>query len=345
MTYGRELLLARALGAFREGRAAQWTPPPTGPTAERVEREENRAFKLGPFTTADRSTLLNLAAPREHALALARAKRLDEADASMKVAQLLLSLARLSIEGRAYAETMHQAAESYLSYQRGNYVDAHARMAMSIEATDRLATSWGDTDFIVCRRVDLAHNLMRVEMRRGLRTDAMRRGARLLEYIVGVQQEGARLDPRVSSEPPLDAGVSRILFDLIMGTIAELVAPLQAHEATALLSLLSRLRDHGTSPSPHASTWLDIRWAALENDPERFLTLAEPFLRAGRGRTPSLWYAVVLDLTRVYSALDLDDDLVAFDEMEHELRTGPRAPTCMRAASREATVLSAGNDV
>jgi hypothetical protein len=173
----------------------------------------------------------------------------------------------------------------------------------------------------------------------------MRRGARLLESIIGMQTESASLGSRASTDPPLDASVSRILFDLIVGTIAEVLAPLPPHEAIALLSFVTRVREHGTSPSPHAMTWLDIRSAALEDDPERFLRMAVPFLRAGRGRTPSLWYSVVLELARVYSVLDPDDDPAAFGEMEEELRTGPRAPACMRVPPREATALSDGNRV
>ena len=328
-------LAARAIDAFRMGRTVEWTSPPAGPTTERLEREEKRHFRFGPLTSADRATLATLSAPREHALALARARDLDRADASMKAAELLLALAHLASDARAYAETMHQAAVSYLEYQRGNYAAAQTRMQRSIEATDRLAAHWGDTDFIVCRRVDLAHNLMRVEMRRGSLEAAMQRGARLLRHILEVRCDQSSDGPGAPAEPAMDATVARILYDLVTGTASEIIAPLERGHANALFQLLPTPSYQIPSPSPGASMWWSVTQAALGPEPERFLREAAPFLRAGRGRTPSLWYSVTLDLIRIYRAIDPDDGLSAADELEAELETGPRVPERLRLIRRE----------
>jgi hypothetical protein len=315
--FSSEAVLDRILDAFTEGRAEEWTPPATGPTAERLGAEGQATLRLGRMTSADRSALLTLSAPREQALAFARLKQLENAERAMRLARLLLSLADLSKEGRAYADTMHRAAESYLLYQRHDYAAAFDRMVAALDATDRLAESWGNSPFIVCRRVDLAHNLMRVEMRRGAIGDAMERGTSLLRFVAS-----AALDGRIASA----------LFDLIIGTIAELVAPLPADQARTLLASLAWLQRLGTVPSRRAAEWLAIKTAALGDDPARFLEAALPFLRAGRGTTPVLWYAVALDLVRLHRTLVPDAAPDALDRIVVELASAPRVPPCMRPA-------------
>lgn len=330
---------ARILDAFREGRDAAWTPPASGPTAERVDAEKTSTLRMGRMSAADRSNLDTLSAPREQALALARLGRLDEAETQMRLARFLLSLSRMSPEGRAYARTMHEAAESYLSYQRRDYTDAYHRMVASLEATDRLAECWGDSEFIVCRRVDLGHNLMRVEMRRGDANAAMQRGALLLRSVCGAAAHEGRSALRVPGDSALDARVAMALVDLIIGTVAELVAPRSAREARALLSSLAWLPGQPTPSSPRAVQWLAVKDAALGDDPERFMRLALPFLRAGRGRNPTLWYAVALDLTRRFGASDVVAGSDALDEIVAELSTAPRVPASMRVARPVATTM------
>jgi hypothetical protein len=329
-----KMLSARILDAFRAGRAVEWSPPPTGPTAERVETEEKTKLQLGRMTAGDRAAIVALSAPREQALALARVSRLDEADTHMSLARFLLSLSRLSPEGRAYASTMHEAAESYLAYQRRDYASAYSRMIASLEATDRLADSWGNTEFIVCRRVDLAHNLMRVEMRRGATRDAMRRGTGLLQFVCRASAKSRHVESGEVTDASLHAFIATALFDLVMGTIAELVAPLPAHEARAVLSSLDWLQAPNAAPSPRAVEWLAIKNAALGADPERFVDAALPFLKAGRGKTATLWYAVALDLARLIETLDPVAGADALDEIAAELSTASRVPVSMRMSPR-----------
>ena len=306
-------LLSGALAAFRAGRDA-------GAGAQAAAGERRPAPQPGPLPAADRAQIDRLAVPRERALALARGGKLPAAAAQMQGARLLLSLARLSPAGAAYARTMHEAAESYLSYQHGDHADAYARMTAALDATERLAAAWGECEFIACRRIDLAHNLMRVEVRRGAAREAMRRGAGLLERIAG----GSR------GEDGMDPGIAAALFDLVAATTAELLAPLAAEDARDLLAPLARLRAQGGGPSPRAREWLALRAAAAEDDPRPFLRAAPSFLRAGRGSAPALWYSVALELLHLQRTLDPHGGSAAVEEIAAELAAGPRAPACMR---------------
>ena len=321
-------LLASALEAFREGRRVPWSPPQ--PTATQT-LYEGQIFRR--LTSADRNAIAILAGPRENALALARAGKPDDASASMTIARFLLSVARFSREGHEYARTLHNAAESYLSFRRGDHAQSHARMVAAIEGTERLAGWWGESEFIVCRRVHLAHNLMRVEAAAGASRQAIGRGVRLLEYIAAVQAEGSGAESGGRTGTQLDAQVAELFFNLVVETLAELLVPLAVPDARAVLSSLSLIYEPSVGRSWRGREWLAIRSASLGAHAREFLVAATPFLRAGRGTTPTLWYAVAFDLMQTYWALDPVAAQAGIEEIATELATSPRVPECMRAAN------------
>ena len=314
-------LLAHALEACREGAALSWTAAAPGPVHARSDPGGVPAPRLGPLPATDRSALARLEPQREQALARSRAGRTAEAENAMRGARVLLAFSGLSGPGRAYAETMQQAAESYLSYRRGDGADACARMEAAVTATDRLAGWWGESEFIVCRRMDLMHNLMRVDLRREALEDSMRMGARLLASLTGPEAAGATaLDPRISAT----------LANLVAGTVAELLAPLPPERARTLFALLGPSRGAGEGPSPRVAEWIELKEAILGDEPERFLARADSFLREGRGRTATLWYAVVLDLLRLTRDTDAAGVLAVPFAAAAKLLAGDGVPPRMR---------------
>ena len=327
------VLVARATQAFREGRAAAWSMPALDAVQTQIERQV-----LARLTPADQIALAKLTAPRERALALARSGQHDAAAASMKVAGLLLTFARFSREGRAYAQTLHHAADSYLLFRTGHHAEARARMLAAIDATAQLGTWWGDSEFIACRRVHLAHNVMRVDVASGATGDATRLGAELLSVLGSTGVTGSTSDPRARLTAPTDARVAELFYNFVMETIAELLAALPASEAGAVVRSLSLTPPSADRRAWRGWTWLAIKAAALSDDPSHFLTAAEPFLRAGRQTTPSLWYAVALDLARVSAALNIG----ALSEITTELTDGtlefPRRFAAHAAQRSAATV-------
>lgn len=316
----------RALEAFREGRKAPWSLPAPEAAQALCER-----YVLARLTPPDHVALARLAEARERALAMARAGRHDDARASMKLAAFLLSITQFSRDGRTYATTLHHAAESYLSFRRGNHSDARARMVAAIQTTDQLAVWWGDSEFIARRRVHLAHNLMRVDVARGATRDAMQLGTRLLECLAGVGLEGPFREWRTPVGALMDARQVEFYFDLVTQTAAELLAPLPVKEARDLFPRSLRMHGLGIRRPWRGWEWLAIKTAALGDDRRCFLERAYPFLGAGRGETPTLWYAVAVDLARAYCAVDPTPDLAPLEEIFAELAVAPRVPACMRA--------------
>lgn len=309
------------LDAFTEGRAVPWPATGGGPASVTPTDGEPVTFGGDALAPSERAALQRAAVPREQALALARDGRLDEGDGAMRLAQLILAFAPLSAAGRAYGVSMHEAAASFLAYRRGDHAAAYDRMAAALAATERLAAHCGESRFIACRRVDLEHNLMRVEMRNGAVDATVERGARLLRGLAdGSSTPGATV---------LGTPLTTALADLVTSTLAEAVAPLGALDARAMLRPLAWMVARPTPPSVRAVQWLALK---LRRDVEttRHVNASAAFLRAGRGSTPTLWYGVVLDLLRLSPYAGAPREASALEPLATELAVAPRVPASMR---------------
>ena len=333
-------LLSRAVDAFREGGRAA-APAPPGQTNEQINGEL-LAYVYASLTRADHPSVAKVAGICERALELGRAGRQEEAEATMKLARFFLSVAGFSTLGRAAADTLHQAAEAYLSYRGGDFGDASARLAAAVEATDRLADAWGESRFTTGRRVHLLHNLMKVEARRGASREAATLGAGILGHLVG-SSAGPCLPVLARPAPALERAIADRFCDVVAATVAEVLAEVPDAEAKELLGLLAGVAPGETPTAARAWAWLPLKAAALDDDPRCFLEGAAPFLRAGRGRAPVLWYAVAFDVVRAArgrGAVPVPD---AVAEIAAELNADPRVPKCMQAAARGPVPMNAAS--
>jgi hypothetical protein len=312
--------------AFAEGRVAQGSSAPAGLTDAQIN-EQLLGYVYGNLPQPDRLALTRVSGVRDRALAMSRAGEQKEAEGAMKMSRFLLSASGLSPLGRAAADTLQQAAESYLSYRRGDFADASARMTLAIEATDRLADAWGESRFTTGRRIHLLHNLMRVEARRGAWREAMTLGTGILAHLAGAST-GPRLPALDRPTPPMDAADARGFTGVVTATVAEVLASVPDAEARELLAPLAGVAHAAGGPAADGWGWISLKSAALAGDPRAFLEGAAPFLRAGRGRGPVLWYAVALDVLR--AARPLGSASAGVAEIEAALGTEPRVPACMR---------------
>lgn len=321
-------LLAEALCAFRDGRLARWAAPVPNAAQSRYEKQI-----LDRLSAPDRAALELLAPSRESALAHARGGRAVEARQAMTLARFTLSLARLSDVGREYARTLHRAAESYLYFRTGQYTEAHERMADAMTSTDRLADAWGDIEAIVSRRIHLAHNLMRVEAAAPALGDAVSRGLALLGHIDALA--GKTGGGSGSTAPSFDPAMLELHFDGVAETLAEAFVD---DASPASLTALASLQDSsaGAGRIWRGREWLAIKSMALEPATGGFLRAAVPFLRIGRGTTPTLWYAIAYDLLLLATRTRTSRARDAVGEIASELMVGPRIPTRIRLAAASA---------
>lgn len=318
-------LLSLAVEAFAEGRTRTGGPPAGGLTDGQLN-EELAAYVYGHLSNADQQALTRLRDVRERALELGRAGEQEAADRMMRTARFLLSASGFSPLGRAAADTLQHAAESYLSYRRGDFADASARMTRSIEATNRLADAWGESHFTAGRRIHLLHNLMRVEARRGAAREAMELGNGLLAHLAG-SSTGPRLAALDRPAPALDPQVAAGFINVVAATAAEVLAAAPDAEAKEMLAPLAGMAHGASGTGAEGCRWIALKLAALAGDPRAFLEGAAPFLRAGRGRAPVLWYAVALDVLRAARTLGVASSAA---EIEAALGTEPRVPSSMR---------------
>lgn len=329
-------VLARAAEAFEIGRCAAWTPPAVDLSRTDPDREMRERF-----SAADRSALAALSEPRERALAEARRGDLAAATTSVRLAGFLLSLHRLSPQADAYARSLHQAAHSYVAFRQGDVQDARASMIAAIRWTDRLGEWWIASEFIAGRRIHLAHNLMKVEVAQGASDDAMQLGTQLVASVGAGALPGPTPHARATTAP-LDRTIAEHQFNLVMETVAELVAALPADLARAYVASLGAHLS-GVPPAWRGWKWHAMKTGAPTHEPHHVLAAAIPFLRDGRQGGAVLWYGASLDAagacaTVAREARRAETRRLARNTMRAiaaQLEAAPRVPAVMRrGASR-----------
>ena len=289
-------LLNSAVKAFHSGIAH----PPDSRSLAKVE-EAAKGLHMPPLSALDRVTLARISAHRERALSLARSGDLEEAATAMKAARLLMSFAHCSPNAAAVAETSHYAAISYLSYRRGDYARARHEMVRALRATDRISRLTGDNPLLAARRVHLVHNIMRVNVAARLIADGLQLGFAILRYLTeGPAKWPSDYGPGSESMPhPL---IALYHSNKIVETIAEAVEGSPDQERIiACHPEIKRLTNCPQPPSPRAWSWLSLKRCQIEGRTEEFVGNAASFLSKGPGTTPTLWYAVALDILVLYA--------------------------------------------
>jgi hypothetical protein len=209
--------------------------------------------------------------------------------------QVEAELPSLSIAGQMLTDVFLKPGYAYLRYRLEDYDGARDIIRHISHLGHRLATEHGMVQLGV-HRLQLANNLLRIHTRLGQRSEAMRLGAMLLDYI------------ELRTEPPshevlsprglLDTSPRAVLeyyFDKVAGDLAVVLAgdPAAGNLRHAESGAGGWCRQDF---APRAHAWIGMRQAALDGDVEACLGLAVDLLEAGPAAAPSLWFATVLEV-------------------------------------------------
>ena len=318
-------LLDSAVAAFHSGIAQ----PSKSKSLAKI-REAAKGLHMPPLRALDRVTLARISVHSEKALSLARSGDLDEAATAMNAARLLMSLAHFSPNAEAVAQTSHYAAISYLSYRRGDYARARDEMVRALRATDRISRLTGDNPLLAARRVHLVHNIMRVDVAARLIADALQLGFAILRYLAGGPAEWPS-DHGPGPQGMPDLPLALYHSNRIVETIAEAVeASPDQERIIAYHSEIKRLTNCPQPPSPRAWSWLSLKRWQIEGRTEEFVGKAAEFLSKGSGATPTLWYAVALDVLVLYTRHEPDHARKATAAMVATMATSSAVPAFVR---------------
>lgn len=237
-----------------------------------------------------------------------REGRLDAALATFRDCRTELETRELSPAGRLLAATFLESAHAYFEYKRGEFDLARARILNAMEADLELER---DPDFslLELHRIQLAQNLMRIDLRAGEPKRALVLAGQLLAYTAGLVGElpvhhswqGERLLARAPRSP------RRALIAQIANDVAQAFPYFPAAHLEEEFLANARIEDYLDRPHvvhEQFRLWLLAKQAFHQEDRDRYLQLLLEFLPTGRTGIQAMWYAAVIDLLALCRELD-----------------------------------------
>lgn len=233
------------------------------------------------------------------------------AERAFTVARIPLQLAKLSHEGSLLYQSLLNQSESYFDYCRGDFDQARNRTYEALVNDLTLEDEYG-YDFRLLHRIQLVHNLARIDARCFNLNQAIELISQILSYLA---QESETLpipglwdSERVKRQSPGDVTA---MFKQVSGEIALILVDKEKQLASKLFAIIAshiNLQiDIDRQCYPRAYKWLLIKQAFVNQNVPKFLELASHFLAEGRGDNPLLWYATVIDLVNICEEVNFSD--------------------------------------
>ncbi|MFH7029790.1 MAG: hypothetical protein ACHBN1_31625 [Heteroscytonema crispum UTEX LB 1556] len=205
-----------------------------------------------------------------------------------------------------------EAAEAYLDYRRGDFDQAYARISKALAIDVVLEEEYG-YEILHLHRIQLLHNLVRSDARRMQFASAIELACQLLGYLEGTSEvlplSGSWGSEHIARQP---SELVAAMFGQITDEVALILAGKNRQVKSELFAIAKRhiqLQANGnTRCHPQSHTWFLLKEAFVDNDVATFLERASRFLAEGRGDTPLLWYAVVVDIVALCNQLDLPEE-------------------------------------
>jgi len=229
--------------------------------------DEELALRVAPDEV---ETLLDYAEAREAGLVAAREGRIADTRPALRSARALARSPLLSEGTTMLATALLEPVEAYVEYRCGRYGRARALLLHASSLDGILARDHGYT-FTSAHRLQIAHNLVRLESRTGDVVRAVELAAALLDYIeLRVERVPEAV---VSPREDLDAVPVELLefyFEEIAAEVADLLADRLDAAAAALFEPLrvhvggSGCGDRGFATAAHE--WLTQKSLAFDGE-------------------------------------------------------------------------------
>lgn len=278
--------------------------------------EESYSLRLQEYIKShlplnDRLLIKKFNNARDRGFRSTRKEDFRTAQRAFAVARIPLQLAKLSTESSLLYESLLDQKEAYFHYCRGDFDQARKRTYEAL-ANDLILEDQYGCDFLLIHRIQLVHNLARIDARCLDFNQAIKLTSQILSYLA---QESETLpipglwdSERVKRQSPADVTA---MFRQVTGEIALILTGKERQQASKLFSIItSSLNlqiDINRQCYPLAYKWLLIKQAFVNQDIPKFLELSSQFLAEGRGNNPLLWYTTVIDLVNICEEVNFTD--------------------------------------
>lgn len=260
---------------------------------------------------------------RDQALRAAQNGDLSESILFFQANESFLQRQVLSKEGRLFIQSYYHAGIAYLEYRQNNFDRALEHIQSSLTCDFILETEFGYA-IQHLHRLQLIHNMMRIEKRCGHLNEALNLGYQLLNYL-------ERKIPTLSlpgsiswQSGQLVAFTPDLLSSLFIQITLELALLFVENTALctpeAVIGICNHIQNSkGCTLSPQSHSWLEIKNELIQGNCLTFLHKAADYLAQGRQDVPWLWYAILTDVTIFCSTLNLPEAYAIQQRISKEL--------------------------
>jgi hypothetical protein len=267
---------------------------------------------------------------RMQGLFAARRGHLATAAQQFGEAREIIHSGRLSLESELICKSFQAAAEAYLDYRGSAFDHARSRVHEALAIDVVLVEEYG-YEILHLHRVQLVHNLMRIDARCSRFENCIDLGCRLLNHLEGSSEilpgPGPWHSEQITSLPP---EIVTAMFAQVTSEIALLLAGKDNQSAQGLFAVAA---DHAQLEAtenchlyPRAHAWFGIKQAFLSSEIGTFLDRASQFFTDGRGDTPVLWYTTAVDLATLCDDLGLPESELVRTQIISDGRTWESMP-------------------
>ena len=250
------------------------------------------------FSAKDQDAFLALARGRSKGIQAARERQLSVAQNVFLENRQRLRELQVSAHCESVCTAFQIAAEAYVCYALDRFDEARELVYEAMRIDAELEQERGYS-LLHLHRIQLLHNLVRVDERRGCSEEALLLCWQTLSYLQGHKQ------PLPGPAPWDVRTISRIPCQLVSGMFNQVVAEMATilaggdidraefvEAAANYLHVTASTRSCGFRP---ALTWLDLKGSFFTSRLQ-FVKECCDFLRAERSSHPTLWFATAFDL-------------------------------------------------
>lgn len=237
-----------------------------------------------------------------------------------------------------------EAYEAYLEYLLSDRSQARKRLENALDSSLLLEIRYGITLFEL-HRMQLGHNLARVDWRFGFHEEAFALAGALVGYLQG-RRRNLPFHHNWSADR-MQSCPAHLRQVMVMQIAGEAISHLVARPETAFWEtfLDEAVIDDDESggrffADPRLRRWLRARRARLEGDRRRYIETLEEILPAGPRGLGTLYYAIVIDFAEFCSAEAsvASQKVVGFLTRDAEKWKGFPEPLAQRLARLERSV-------
>ncbi len=260
-------------------------------------------------TIAEQMLMRKCSSARKQGLQAARLGNLKTARQSLAEAREVINWGDLSPEGNLICQSFQLAAEAYIDYKYGDFDQAREKINQALHIDVELISKH-NYDILHLHRVQLAHNIMRVEARRFCIIEALSIGLLTLEYLHG-RTVTMPIPGKWTKDQLLPIPKSNIISMIVQvaSELALILADVKVINRKDLHGLFSinihKHNQHLDFYHPRVLDWLELKRKFISSDSTMFFQLLPEFLSAGREEIPVLWYSAVSDFIYICTKLNI----------------------------------------